>query len=246
MVVNHDSDTPYATGSSHHEISAAAARLSIAASAATLLFLAGLHILSPEFGPSWRMVSEYANGHYGWVLSLMFISWAVSSWALAYAIRPQITSPAGKVGLALLIVAGIGEAMASVFDIRHDILHNVAGALGILGLPIAAVLVSVSLGRAPGWSAAKRTLLTLANLTWVSVVLMAASLVLMRHQFIRVTGSLPQHVPTVLPKGVIGLDGWADRLIIGVFCVWAMTVAWKALKLRGKILPCEVNRPLVS
>ena len=61
-----------------------AARLSLAAAIATLLTLAVLHLLSPEFDPSWRMVSEYANGGYGWVLSLMFASWAVSSWALAF------------------------------------------------------------------------------------------------------------------------------------------------------------------
>jgi len=45
-----------------------------------LLFLASLHVLSPEFDPSWRIVSEYALGNFGWVLSLMFVSWAVSWW----------------------------------------------------------------------------------------------------------------------------------------------------------------------
>jgi hypothetical protein len=62
-------------------LSLPAARLAIAAAAAALLLLASLHVLSPEFDPSWRMVSEYANGHYGWVLSLMFAAWGVSSWA---------------------------------------------------------------------------------------------------------------------------------------------------------------------
>ncbi len=49
--------------------------ISIVASAGVLLFLASLHILSPEFDPSWRMVSEYANGDYGSVLSAMFMAW---------------------------------------------------------------------------------------------------------------------------------------------------------------------------
>ena len=40
------------------------ARLALAAAIATLLTLAVLHILSPEFAPAWRMVSEYANGNY--------------------------------------------------------------------------------------------------------------------------------------------------------------------------------------
>src|SRR6266852_5889192 len=89
-------------------ISLPAASLAIASSAAALLLLALLHVLSPEFGPSWRMVSEYALGHYGWVLSLMFLAWAVGSWALAGAIWSQVTTRAGKIGLWLLLVAGLG------------------------------------------------------------------------------------------------------------------------------------------
>ena len=146
------------------KISLPAARLAIAAAAATLLLLASLRVLSPEFDPSWRMVSEYANGHYGWVLSLLFLAWGVSSWALAAAVWSQITTRAGKVGLWLLVIVGLGEAMASVFDITHDTGHTIAGVLGMGGFPVAAVLLSVSLGRTPGWRGAKRPLLWIAHL----------------------------------------------------------------------------------
>ncbi|MDQ6877228.1 MAG: hypothetical protein M3082_05930 [Candidatus Dormibacteraeota bacterium] len=44
------------------KISLPAAILAIAGASAALLLLASLHVLSPEFSPSWRMVSEYANG----------------------------------------------------------------------------------------------------------------------------------------------------------------------------------------
>src|SRR5437763_8721684 len=113
------------------------ARLSIAAAAAVLLLLASLHVLSPEFDPSFRMVSEYALGQYGWVLSLMFLAWGISSWALAVAVWPQVKTRAGKVGLWFLVIAGIGEAMASAFDVSHDLGHGFAGVLGIVGFPIA-------------------------------------------------------------------------------------------------------------
>lgn len=39
-----------------------AAAIAISATAAAAALLAALHILSPEFSPAWRMVSEYANG----------------------------------------------------------------------------------------------------------------------------------------------------------------------------------------
>ena len=124
-------------------ISAPATRLAIAAGGAVLLLLASLHVLSPEYDPSWHVVSEYANGRYGWVLSLMFASWAVSSFALASVVWSQMRTSGGKIALGLLIAAGIGEAMASVFDINHP-LHHLAGMIGVLSLPIAAMLISAS------------------------------------------------------------------------------------------------------
>lgn len=208
------------------------ALLAIVAAAATLLLLASLHVLSPEFDPSFRMVSEYALGHYGWVLSLMFLAWGISSWALAVALWSQVQTRTGKVGLWFLVIAGAGEAMASVFDITHDLGHSIAGVLGIGGFPIAALLLSVSLGRTEAWHGARSLLLWIANLNWISVVLLVGTLVLMILQFAHVYGGhLPEHAPASLPAGVLGLDGWADRLIVLSNCLWVLVAAWQALKL---------------
>lgn len=211
-----------------------AARLALVADAATLLLLASLHVLSPEFAPSWRMVSEYALGRYGWVLSLMFLAWGISSWALAVSLWPQVSSRAGKVGICLLVVAGLGEAMAAVFDITHDSGHSIAGVLGMGGFPIAAILLSVSLGRASGWRSVKRPLLWLAHLSWISIVLLGATLALMTAQVVQIYGHLPAHAPTALPAGVLGLDGWADRLYILSACAWLAVAAVRAVRLTGE------------
>jgi Protein of unknown function (DUF998) len=214
------------------KIEVIAARLSIGAAATTLLLLASLHVLSPAFDPSFRMVSEYALGHYGWVLSLLFLAWGVSAWALAVALWLQVNTRAGKVGLWLLVIAGLGEAMASVFDITHDTGHSIAGVLGMGGFPIAAVLLSVSLGRLPTWHGAKSLLLWLAHLNWISVVLLVATLVLMTVQVAQAYGGhLPQQAPAHLPAGVLGLDGWADRLIVLSSCLWVGVAAQQAMKL---------------
>jgi Protein of unknown function (DUF998) len=196
------------------------------------LLLAVLHVLSPEFDPAWRMVSEYANGRYGWVLSLMFAAWGVSSWALAVAVWPEAATARFRIGVALLAVAGAGEALAAVFDINHDVMHSVAGALGVLGLPVAALLVSTSLGRVEPWSPARRPMLWTAHLTWVSVVLLAATFVLLVATFSQVPGGPPSTPPKVLPHGVIGLLGWANRLLVVVYNAWVVLVAWLALRLR--------------
>ncbi len=180
-----------------------AARVSIAASIATVALLATLHVLSPEFDPSYRVVSEYANGRYPWVLSLMFAAWALSSWALAIALWPCLRSVAGRTGLVFLIVAGIGEAMASLFDIHHA-LHDLAGALGVLGLPLAAVLISCALVRLPGWKDSRALLLWTANLTWAILVVMIAAMMFIHK---------------------INVAGYPNRLLVVLYCVWAIAVA---------------------
>ena len=205
-----------------------AGRISFMAGVTNLALLVALHFLSPEFDPSWRMVSEYANGQYGWVLSLMFAFWAVSSWALAFAIWSQVRTRPGKLGLFFLIAAGIGEVMASVFDINHP-LHGLAGMIGIGSLPVAAMLISVSLARTQAWFAAKKALLWTANLTWISVVLMAATFAILMITYAQSGVDMSAETTiTTLPAGVIALVGWANRLLVVVYCVWVMTVAWHA------------------
>jgi hypothetical protein len=208
------------------KVSAAASRLAIAAAVATLLFLAALHVLSPEFDPSWRMVSEYANGQYGFVLSLMFIAWAISSWALAYALLPRLTTRAGRIGLAFLVAAGLGEAMASVFDIKHS-LHGLSALIGIPSLPVAAMLISVALGRYEGRHSATKPVLWTANLTWISLALMMAAFAVFIFTFKQAGGDMTAGTAiTALPPGVIALVGWANRLLILAYCVWAIIAAW--------------------
>ena len=213
------------------KIGVAGALLAIGMAMLTLLLLASLHFLSPDFDPSFRMVSEYALGHYGWVLSLMFLAWGISAWALAAAIRSQVKGRAGNVGWWLLVIVGVGEAMAAVFDVTHEVGHGIAGLVGVLGFPIAALLLTVNLGRAEPWRPSKKALLWLANLNWISIVLLIATLVLMTAQMTKANGGhLPQHAPKRLPPGILGLDGWADRLIILTNCLWVIVAAWRAKK----------------
>ena len=203
-----------------------AARLSFGAAVTALVLLGALHVLSPEFAPSWRMVSEYANGQYGWVLSLMFASWAVSAWALAYAIWLQVKTTGGKIGLVLLVIAGIGEAMGGLFDINHP-LHGLAAMIGIPTFPIAAMLISVSLSRTQPWAGARKALLWTGNLTWISVLLMAGTFIIMIVTYTQAGGDMTAESTTVttLPSGVIALVGWANRFLVVVYNIWVMVVA---------------------
>lgn len=223
------------------QIGETAAWVAILTTVAAISALASLHVLSPEFAPSWRMISEYALGRYGWMLSLMFLLWGVSSWALAISIRSQVATNAGKLGLLFLVIAGIGEALASVFDVSHPVGHGIAGLLGVIGFPIAALLLSVALRRNETWRETGRELLWIANLSWISVVLLMATLGIMTTQLMRANaGHLPQHAPKFLPPGVLALDGWADRLIVLTNCVWVLLAAWYAIRVHRNQLTRKV------
>ena len=195
----------------------AAARLSTVSSIASLGFLAVLHLLSPEFDPSWRMVSEYALGSYGWVLLLMFLTWALSCVALFFAIKSHVTTVGGKIGLGFLLLAAVGMTMGGLFDVNHD-LHGLAAMIGIPSLPIAAVLIGVSLGRNTFWAPVRRSLLWTAILTWVSLILMNVAIF---------TGFSPTGEAN--PGAWFG---WANRFLIIAYDIWLMVVAWQALHIQ--------------
>jgi hypothetical protein len=209
-----------------------AAWLAIISTGAAIVLLIVLHVLSPEFSPAWRMVSEYAFGHYAWVLSLMFLTWGIGSWALVVAISGQVQTSAGKVGLCFLVIAGVGEVLASTFDITRPIGHGIAGLLGVIGFPIAALLLSVALGHNENWGTLRKALLWIANLSWISVALLAGTMAIMMMQLSQANGGhLPQHAPKSLPPGVLALDGWADRLIVLSNCAWVLVVAWHTIQM---------------
>lgn len=205
--------------------------LAIGFAAAVLVILGILHILSPEFDPSWRMVSEYAHGRHGFVLSAMFMSWALSSWTLAYGLRPQLATRMGKIGFAFLVLAGVGQTMGAVFDIDHA-LHGPAAIIGIPSLAIAAMLISLSLAKQPEWQAARKPLLWAANLTWISIALMALAFAIFIPSFKAAGGDMSGATHYAeLPAGTIAYVGWANRFLFLTHCAFTITAAWQALKL---------------
>ena|SRR5205085_1764599 len=208
-----------------------AAWLAVLLIGATILLLAALHVLSPEFSPSWRVISEYAFGHYAWVLSLMFLCMGSSSWALAAAIWSEVHTSGGKVGLWLLLIAGLGGAMASFFNITHEIGHAIAGFLGVIGFPIAALLLSVALGRNENWRAARTRLLCVANLSWIQCPAAGGDASHHDHASVEAQwGPLAATRAKGFAAGVLALDGWADRLIVLCNCSWVLLAAWQAIQ----------------
>lgn len=204
-----------------------AARFAIAAAATSALFLLALHALSPEFEVSWRMVSEYANGNYGWLLTAVFITWAMASWTLAIALTPLWTTWLGRFALLFLVLAGLGQMMGGLFDLNHP-LHGAAFAIGVPSLTFAAVLITIALRRTgvhiPMWP---------AHLAWISFLLMAVA---MAHFISSVNRAgidvMAQPGPLAeLPQGVAVYHGWANRLLFAASYLWLIVAG--SVTLRG-------------
>jgi Protein of unknown function (DUF998) len=217
MSVKISSTSTNVTGISVPATSQVEARISFAASVASLVFLAVLHLLSPEFNPSSRMVSEYALGSYGWVLLLMFLAWALSCIALFFAIKSEVMTVGGKIGLGFLLLAAVGMIMGGLFDVNHD-LHGLAAMIGMPSLPVAAVLVGASLVRNPSWTSARRSIIWTAILAWVGLVLMNVAIFTGFSQ----TGEINPGA----------WFGWANRFLVLAYNIWLMVVALQTLKMR--------------
>jgi hypothetical protein len=218
------------TGRAMTPRSRTAARISFAAAALFLILLAALHVIKRDMDPSWNMISQYENGRFGWVMQVAFLCIALSCVSLVVAIWSQARSIAGRIGLALLVIAAAGMTIAA-FNVpdavttpkaemtAHGNLHGLGFALGVPSQTFAVILISLSLRRNRAWARGRRMLLWIAQLPWVGLLATLATVIVL----------LPRHGGKFGP-GV--LVGFPNRFYIIACCVWLMTAAWGALRLR--------------
>jgi hypothetical protein len=115
-----------------------------------VIVLAALHFLEPGYDPRYRFMSEYAWSAHGWLMTSTFFVLALALLTVALALR-NLYGPSwsARVGFGLLVVGAAGICVAGVF--RGFPFHDVGGAVGLPSLVMAALLLSRSFRRAPGW-----------------------------------------------------------------------------------------------
>ncbi|RJO61969.1 DUF998 domain-containing protein [candidate division WS5 bacterium] len=197
------------------------ARISIATTLTFLLLLAILHVIKPEIEPSWRMISEYEIGNFGWLMQVAFFSWALGSISLSIALWPHLRTIAGRIGAVLLLVASLGMAIGGLFVTdpittatdafsTAGILHSVGGVLMIFSAPFIVALISWSLLRHnPFWVRARHWLLWPAALVWLSLV---------------------AYFVILFSAGAVGPDvpiGWPNRIFVLAYSIWVLAAAWQ-------------------
>ena len=199
----------------------------------TILFL--LHFLKPELDPSWRMISEYEIGRFGWMMRLAFFSWGASVLALLITIWGSLQPISGTISrwwFVLIMIALFGAGIFKTNPItennpnRVNTIHTICGAIVILTFPIAATLAVNSLLHNQLWSANRGQLIFGTVLTWIGMVVFFATII--------ISGILNPSILTPQAKidGPHVYQGWPNRFMVVTYIIWIIIVAEIAFRLR--------------
>jgi hypothetical protein len=191
-------------------VAAIAAITALAAGGITAALIGILHVLEPEYDPSWRMISEYSLGRYGWVMRLAFVTMAIGLAAACVALWPF--GGAWTIGLAAVAVGALGAAFIDADPImthraratRVGRAHTVLGGVLLAGFPPAAMLAGVGVTSALGWTLAIASVVPLAGLVWFLVA------------------AAPAHGQGGSPQIRIG---WPDRFCLVAYLAWVVLAA---------------------
>jgi hypothetical protein len=204
-----------------------AERIAMMTAAAFLAILFLMHFLEPEFDPSWRMISEYELGNFGWLMQLAFFSWGGSVLAVMIALWPTLRTVGGKIGRIWLLLIAIAMIGAGIFKTNAitdnavdtaNSLHTVCGAFVIMTFPIAVSLVAGSLARNPAWANFRRELTWGTLLVWLAPLAFFASIII-SNAVNPSAGRVGPHV----------LQGWPNRAMVVIYALWLIVIAQRAM-----------------
>ncbi len=75
-----------------------------------------LHLLEPEYSPTWRFISEYALGKFGFLMNSCFLLYSAALISLVIAIKSQIRNIIGYIGLGVLAIGATGIIICAIFN----------------------------------------------------------------------------------------------------------------------------------
>jgi hypothetical protein len=191
----------------------------LGASALAVGLIVLLHVLEPEFDPSWRMLSEYALGRYGVLMRVAFFAMGTSVIAVALALW-RVAGP-WSLGLILVAIGPLGAVFVETDPIttprahlsRRSNIHAALGSLFILGFPLAATVAVIGAAGDPAVG---------PLLAWASVT-----------PWITLAWFLSTNVRHAHPDAAGGRDvriGWPNRVSILAYLSWVALAAVTMLR----------------
>jgi hypothetical protein len=198
---------------------------------ATFLYLlAILHFLEPEFDPTWRLISEYELGKFGWIMRLAFFCWGGGFLFLTISLWNTLETRGGNIGKWWLLIISIALFGAGIFapqpitdEVRGTIdkVHSVCGAIMIFTLPFASTIIAVHLSKQHRKMGSQQKFFWVTLFVWVGMIVFLYSMVFYSKQ-----AKTRAYGPDVL----IGLP---NRFMVLTYTVWLIAVA-RLLALRNK------------
>ena len=174
-----------------------------------------LHVLRGEIDPMRRVMSEYANGSHGPIMTVVFYAFGLSSLAMAVRLRRAFESRAvSRLISVLLALAGLGLIASGVFEVERplvpdtveEMIHSNATVVAFT-LLIAAMLL---------FSAASRNDARWWTFRWTSTAIAVAAAV------------------AAMATPLTAESGWSgavQRLLGGTVLLWFLLTA---VRVRGK------------
>jgi hypothetical protein len=180
------------------------------------LGIALMHLLRPDYDVSSHMVSDYAVGPWGGVMTTAFAGASLGCLMLALGIvRSRPGSVAGWLAAALFAIASVGLAVTAVCP--TDLpgapatavggIHDMSFLVNITSIVLAALLTAVVALRDARWRANRVPGVVLALLLVVAVAV----------QFKTLHRGMPY--------------GIANRVVIAVMMAWLVVTAWRLRRL---------------
>jgi hypothetical membrane protein len=158
------------------------ALLALVGIAVKFLTIAALHFLRPDVNPVLEPISNYGVGPYGFLLTVADIGSVLATLALVFGLYLGIAQPGRSyVGLFLLALYGVSELLAGIFPIdvggeatTAGTIHTIGGNISFFCLPIAAILLSLRMGKDEQWRSIRRPALALSIVVVLTVILTIA------------------------------------------------------------------------
>jgi hypothetical membrane protein len=158
------------------------ALLALVGIAVKFLTIAALHFLRPDVNPVSEPISTYGVDPYGFLFTFANIGSGIATLALVFGLYLGIRPPGRSyVGLFLLALYGVSELLAGIFPIdvggeatTAGTIHNIVGNISFFCLPIAAILLSLRMGKDEEWRSIRRPALALSIVIVLTVILTIA------------------------------------------------------------------------
>jgi hypothetical protein len=196
--------------------------LSLLGSGCVCLTVLLLHFIQPDLNPLSRLVSQYALGKQGWLLTVGLMGFAVSAFALACALAATSNTIHLRIGIVLLSIWGLCAILGGLFPTDpipprepmslSGMIHSIAANIGFFSLSSAILACSRHLRTVFGRSVWTHVINLLVLASVISLILFLIAFV------VAVTFGLLVH-------------GLFERLVIAVDLAWLSTVAFLLLSL---------------